>query len=127
MPQIRLSRFLPAILLLTAVFVALKQSSLGSPLKRASSSLSNLLVVQDYDGGDSQAVFDEESGELEPRYTRRIVAVGDLHGDYLNTLRVLRMADVVDEEGNWSGNVDLFVQTGDIIDRYACHSRFCAF
>ncbi|KAI0331904.1 hypothetical protein GY45DRAFT_1321712 [Cubamyces sp. BRFM 1775] len=27
------------------------------------------------------------------------------------------MAGVVDEQGNWSGNVDFFVQTGDIIDR----------
>ena len=89
---------------------------LGRP---SSSSHSSLLVAQDYDGGESQAVFDVESNEFEPRYTRRIVAVGDLHGDYPNTLRVLQMADVVDEEGNWSGKVDLFVQTGDIIDRLA--------
>ena len=27
------------------------------------------------------------------------------------------MAGVVDEQGNWSGGVDFFVQTGDIIDR----------
>ncbi|KAH9945176.1 Metallo-dependent phosphatase [Epithele typhae] len=50
-------------------------------------------------------------------YTRRIVAVGDLHGDMPNAQEVLHMAGVVDEHGNWSGNVDFFVQTGDIIDR----------
>ena len=50
-------------------------------------------------------------------FTRRIVAVGDLHGDMPNALKVLQMADVVDHEGNWTGNVDYFVQTGDIIDR----------
>ena len=52
-------------------------------------------------------------------FTRRIVAVGDLHGDMPNAQKVLHMAGVVDEEGHWSGGVDYFVQTGDIIDRYA--------
>ncbi|TFY61470.1 hypothetical protein EVJ58_g4488 [Rhodofomes roseus] len=50
-------------------------------------------------------------------YTRRIVAVGDLHGDMPNAQKVLQMAGVVDEHGDWSGEVDFFVQTGDIIDR----------
>ncbi|KAH9481721.1 hypothetical protein JR316_0006248 [Psilocybe cubensis] len=50
-------------------------------------------------------------------FTRHIVAVGDLHGDIANARRVLRFADVIDEHNNWSGNVDFFVQTGDIIDR----------
>lgn len=51
--------------------------------------------------------------------SRRIVAVGDLHGDSGNALKVLQMAGVVDEHGTWTGDVDFFVQTGDIIDRYA--------
>ena len=46
-----------------------------------------------------------------------IVAVGDLHGDYKNTWDVLRMAGVIDARGHWSGDVDVLVQTGDIIDR----------
>jgi hypothetical protein len=50
-------------------------------------------------------------------FTRHIVAVGDLHGDMLNAERVLRFAGVVDDFGDWSGDVDFFVQTGDIIDR----------
>ncbi|KAF8514535.1 Metallo-dependent phosphatase-like protein [Hysterangium stoloniferum] len=56
-------------------------------------------------------------GVVDGQYTLRVVAVGDLHSDYDNALKVLQMADVVDNEGNWSGNVDYFVQTGDIIDR----------
>lgn len=58
--------------------------------------------------------------EQEPRepYLRRIIAVGDLHGDYGNALKVLQMAGIADIEGNWAGGTDLFVQTGDIIDRY---------
>jgi hypothetical protein len=47
----------------------------------------------------------------------RIVAVGDLHGDIENAQKVLEMAKVVDSDGRWSGEVDVFVQTGDIIDR----------
>ena len=49
----------------------------------------------------------------------RIVAVGDLHGDIENAQKVLEMAKVVDSDGRWSGEVDVFVQTGDIIDRCA--------
>ena len=59
-------------------------------------------------------------------YIRRIVAVGDLHGDYGNALKVLQMAGVVDIEGNWAGGADLFVQTGDIIDRCVLNSCISA-
>ena len=47
---------------------------------------------------------------------RRIVAVGDLHGDYGNARKVLEMSGVIDKKGDWSGKVDFFVQIGDIID-----------
>ncbi|QRV75188.1 hypothetical protein RhiJN_03203 [Ceratobasidium sp. AG-Ba] len=53
----------------------------------------------------------------EGQFTRRIVAVGDLHGDLVNMKKVLTMAGVIDRAGNWSGDVDFFVQTGDIVDR----------
>jgi hypothetical protein len=55
-------------------------------------------------------------------FSRHIVAVGDLHGDLPNARRVLDFSGVVDEFGDWSGDVDVFVQTGDIIDR--CVERF---
>ena len=55
------------------------------------------------------------------QHSTRIVAVGDLHGDIGNAQKVLEMARVVDSDGIWSGEVDIFVQTGDIIDR--CVSR----
>ena len=50
-------------------------------------------------------------------FVRRIVAVGDLHGDFGNARKVLEMSGVIDKGGHWTGNVDFFVQTGDIIDR----------
>lgn len=55
--------------------------------------------------------------EETPTFSRRIVAVGDLHGDLPNAHAVLQMAGVVDQKGNWANGVDYFVQTGDIIDR----------
>ena len=59
-----------------------------------------------------------EESERYP-FSRRIVAVGDLHGDLYNARRVLDFSGVTDEFGDWSGDVDFFVQTGDIIDRCA--------
>ncbi|TPX71483.1 hypothetical protein SpCBS45565_g01167 [Spizellomyces sp. 'palustris'] len=47
----------------------------------------------------------------------RIVAVGDLHGDYANALAVLRMAGIANRKGEWVAGRTVFVQTGDIVDR----------
>ncbi len=47
----------------------------------------------------------------------RIVAIGDLHGDYDNYLGVLRIAGLIDKRGKWSGGKTHLVQTGDIPDR----------
>ncbi|MBX3184106.1 MAG: metallophosphoesterase [Polyangiaceae bacterium] len=47
----------------------------------------------------------------------RVVAVGDVHGDYAATLRALRLAGAVDEAGHWVGGELVVVQTGDQLDR----------
>jgi hypothetical protein len=47
----------------------------------------------------------------------RIVAVGDLHGDYDQLLTVLRDAALVDKDLAWTGGRANLVQTGDRIDR----------
>ncbi|KAJ3204926.1 hypothetical protein HDU67_009208 [Dinochytrium kinnereticum] len=48
----------------------------------------------------------------------RVIAVGDFHGDFKNTVRVLRMMGVVDEQNNWSApKGTTLVQTGDVVDR----------
>ncbi|EJU05007.1 Metallo-dependent phosphatase [Dacryopinax primogenitus] len=64
---------------------------------------------------DRQLVVHHEP--IAASYTKRIVAVGDLHGDLKNAMKVLRMSGVIDGFGDWSGDVDVLVQTGDIIDR----------
>ena len=63
----------------------------------------------------SSTTSDEDVGL--GHFARHIVAVGDIHGDLPNMLKVLRMTSVVDEHGHWTGEVDWLVQTGDIIDR----------
>ena len=47
----------------------------------------------------------------------RVVAVGDVHGDYDAFVAVLRAAEVIDSKGRWSGAKTHLVQTGDVLDR----------
>eukprot|EP00238_Polyblepharides_amylifera_P003518 CAMPEP_0196578186 /NCGR_PEP_ID=MMETSP1081-20130531/7135_1 /TAXON_ID=36882 /ORGANISM="Pyramimonas amylifera, Strain CCMP720" /LENGTH=341 /DNA_ID=CAMNT_0041897323 /DNA_START=165 /DNA_END=1190 /DNA_ORIENTATION=+ len=49
---------------------------------------------------------------------RRVIALGDLHGDLMQTIRALRSAGLVDETGGtWIGGDTILVQVGDILDR----------
>ena len=47
----------------------------------------------------------------------RIVAVGDVHGDYEQFLRALRAAEVIDRNDDWAAGKTHLVQTGDVLDR----------
>jgi len=47
----------------------------------------------------------------------RIVAIGDLHGDYGNYMATLRAAGITDYRGRWTAGQTHLVQTGDIPDR----------
>lgn len=47
----------------------------------------------------------------------RIVAIGDLHGDYDNYIATLKAAGLIDKKKKWSGGKTHLVQTGDIPDR----------
>ena len=48
---------------------------------------------------------------------QRIVAVGDLHGDYEVWTAIARDAGLIDAKGHWAGGATILVQTGDITDR----------
>jgi len=52
----------------------------------------------------------------------RVVAIGDLHGDYEQYINVMRSAGLINRKGKWTGGTTHLVQTGDITDRGA-HSR----
>lgn len=47
----------------------------------------------------------------------RIVAVGDLHGDYSAWIDVARDAGLIDRADHWAGAKTVLVQMGDIVDR----------
>ena len=48
---------------------------------------------------------------------RRLVAIGDLHGDFKQAMRALQVAKVMGEDGKWCGGTSVLVQVGDILDR----------
>ncbi len=52
-----------------------------------------------------------------PAAGERIVAVGDLHGDYNALLDIASAAGISDEQGQWTGGETVFVQLGDFTDR----------
>ncbi len=47
----------------------------------------------------------------------RLVAIGDLHGDFEATRSVLRLAGAIDNKDRWIGEQLVVVQTGDQLDR----------
>jgi Calcineurin-like phosphoesterase len=47
----------------------------------------------------------------------RVVAVGDLHGDYEGFVKILRGTGVLDKKHSWTGGNAHLVQIGDIMDR----------
>jgi len=49
----------------------------------------------------------------------RIVAVGDLHGDYEHFVKILRGTGIVDENLHWKAGRTHLVQIGDVLDRYS--------
>jgi hypothetical protein len=57
------------------------------------------------------------AGQSEWTGVERVVAVGDVHGDYAAFVAVLRAAGVVDQKDRWTGGKTHLVQTGDVLDR----------
>ena len=56
-----------------------------------------------------------QSGAKAP--AQRIIAVGDLHGDYQAWMTIARAAGIVDTRGRWAGGNTTLVQMGDVADR----------
>ncbi|HUE64090.1 MAG TPA: metallophosphoesterase [Rhizomicrobium sp.] len=52
-----------------------------------------------------------------PAPIHRIVAIGDLHGDFAAWRDIVRAAQLVDTEGRWIGGAAVLVQIGDAVDR----------
>jgi len=54
---------------------------------------------------------------LETRPETRIVAIGDLHGDYAAYESLLTEAELIDNRGRWVGGKTILIQMGDVPDR----------
>ena len=49
--------------------------------------------------------------------TRKLIAVGDVHGQFDGLVKILRRAGVIDNDHRWCGGHSRLVQIGDILDR----------
>src|SRR5207244_122680 len=47
----------------------------------------------------------------------RVVAIGDIHGDFDAFAGILQKVGLIDANHHWSGRNTTFVQTGDYLDR----------
>ncbi len=50
---------------------------------------------------------------------RRVVAIGDIHGEYEGFVSILKHAELVDDELRWKAGETTLVQIGDFLDRGA--------
>ena len=48
---------------------------------------------------------------------KRIIVIGDIHGDWEMTLESLKIAKLIDNRNNWIGGETVVVQVGDQVDR----------
>jgi hypothetical protein len=55
---------------------------------------------------------------------RRIIAIGDVHGDFRALLKCLRLANVLDDKREWIGGDTIVIQLGDQVDS-KCRSGNC--
>lgn len=49
--------------------------------------------------------------------TRKLIAVGDVHGQFEGFVKILRHAGLIDAKQHWCGGHNRLVQIGDILDR----------
>jgi hypothetical protein len=63
------------------------------------------------------AVVASQAVALPPPQPARIVAVGDLHGDYAAWRDIAGAAGVIGPRGQWTGGRTTLVQVGDVVDR----------
>src|SRR5690242_8587107 len=53
----------------------------------------------------------------QPARQQRIVAIGDVHGEYDGFVGILQKAHLIDPSKRWAGGNTTLVQTGDVLDR----------
>lgn len=84
-------------------------------LKRTSSVITdiNKYISDDMRCLSNKSIY-RDIGEI----PKRIVAIGDIHGDFEALINILYDSQVIDKNGKWIANDTFLVQTGDIFDKY---------
>jgi hypothetical protein len=87
------------------------------------------------DNNDIKRVLSQESNKDECKdyehipsilpAVRRIVAIGDIHGDWDAMVKTLKLAKVINDKLEWNGNDTVIVQVGDQIDRCRPYKYTC--
>lgn len=52
-----------------------------------------------------------------PAPSPRLIAIGDVHGDYQDFSAILQRVQLIDDQRQWSGGDATFLQLGDLLDR----------
>lgn len=68
-------------------------------------------------GTEGSAPASQARAEYRLPAVERLVAIGDLHGDFEATRRIFRAAGATDDADRWAGGKLVVVQTGDQLDR----------
>jgi hypothetical protein len=84
-------------------------------LKRIGSVVSN---INKYISDDMKCLTNKSIYRDVSEMPKRIVALGDIHGDFEALLNILYDSQVIDKSGNWIAKDTFLVQTGDIFDKY---------
>lgn len=66
---------------------------------------------------DKCLIYDIKSQPHVLPAVKRIIVIGDIHGDWDMCQKVLKVAKLIDNKGNWIGGDTVVVQVGDQVDR----------
>ena len=87
----------------------------NNPLSIYLNSLSKQFSQKNQIGGESCSTDSNESGLFDKQ--PRIIAVGDIHGDFEALYMALLKANVINLQGKWTGRNTYVVQLGDLLDK----------
>lgn len=68
-------------------------------------------------GGQFAPATSQEAQPVDQNTAERVIAIGDLHGDFEAWEEIARAAGLIDADGRWSGKESTLVQLGDLTDR----------
>lgn len=103
------------LILLVTLFLTLSTSCMKTTTSAVDNSNDqNDIDIAAQDSDLDSLLTDEDQTEEEPK---RIVAIGDIHGDLAILRRALITAGAINEADEWIGKELTIIQTGDILDR----------